>query len=133
MCHGGAGSHTHWSRNIDALAEHFTVRALDLPGYGESDPTNKDYTAAEYVAAMVPKMDALTSDFDRFHLMGFSFGGALSAGMAAALGDRVEKLTLIAPGGFGNPVGRTLDMRRLPKGDLDVRKSAKPCSTICCR
>jgi len=120
MCHGGAGSHTHWSRNIDALAEHFTVRALDLPGYGESDPTNKDYTAAEYVAAMVPKMDALTSDFDRFHLMGFSFGGALSAGMAAALGDRVEKLTLIAPGGFGNPVGRTLDMRRLPKGDLNV-------------
>ena len=51
MCHGGAGSHTHWSRNIDALADHFTVRALDLPGYGESDPTNKDYTAAEYVAA----------------------------------------------------------------------------------
>ena len=120
LCHGGAGSHTHWARNIDALARHFTVRALDLPGYGESDPTNKEYTAAEYVAAMVPKMGALTSDFDRFHLMGFSFGGALSAGIAAALGNRVEKLTLVAPGGFGDPVGRTLDMRRLPKGDLDI-------------
>jgi 2-hydroxy-6-oxonona-2,4-dienedioate hydrolase len=120
MCHGGAGSHTHWSRNIDALAEHFTVRALDLPGYGESDPTNKEYTAAEYVAAAAPKVDGLTSDVERFHLVGFSFGGALSAGLAAALGNRVEKLTLVAPGGFGDPKGRKLDMRRLPKGGLDV-------------
>ncbi len=120
MCHGGAGSHTHWIRNVDALAQRFTVRALDLPGYGDSDPTNKEYTAAEYVAAMVPKMDALTADVARFHLIGFSFGGALAAGIAAELGDRVEKLTLVAPGGFGNPVGRTLDMRRLPKGDLNM-------------
>jgi 2-hydroxy-6-oxonona-2,4-dienedioate hydrolase len=120
MCHGGAGSHTHWARNIDALAAHFTVRALDLPGYGDSDPTNKDYTAAEYVAAAAPKIDGLTADVERFHLVGFSFGGALSAGIAAALGERVEKLTLVAPGGFGDPKGRKLDMRRLPKGGLDV-------------
>lgn len=120
MCHGGAGSHTHWARNIDALAAHFTVRALDLPGYGDSDPTNKDYSAEEYVAAAVPLVDGLTSDVARFHLVGFSFGGALSAGLAAALGKRVEKLTLVAPGGFGDPKGRTLDMRRLPKGGLDV-------------
>ena len=120
LCHGGAGSHTHWTRNIDALAEHFTVRALDLPGYGESDPTNKSYTARQYVDAAVPKVDALTSDVDRFHLVGFSFGGALSAGISAALGKRVAKLTMVAPGGFGDPVGRKLDMRRLPEGNLDV-------------
>ena len=120
MCHGGAGSYTHWTHNIAALSQKFTVRALDLPGYGDSDPTNKKYTAAEYVAAMVPKMYALTADVSRFHLMGFSFGGALAAGIAAELGDRVEKLTLVAPGGFGNPIGRTLDMRRLPKGDLNI-------------
>ena len=120
LCHGGAGSHTHWTRNIDALAEHFTVRALDLPGYGESDPTNKSYTARQYVDAAVPKVDALTGDVDRFHLVGFSFGGALSAGIAAALGKRVAKLTMVAPGGFGDPVGRKLDMHRLPEGDLDV-------------
>jgi 2-hydroxy-6-oxonona-2,4-dienedioate hydrolase len=120
MCHGGAGSHTHWARNIDALAAHFTVRALDLPGYGDSDPTNKDFTAEEYVADVAPKVNGLTSDVARFHLVGFSFGGALSAGIAAALGERVKKLTLVAPGGFGDPKGRKLDMRRLPKGGLDV-------------
>ena len=120
LCHGGAGSHTHWTRNINTLAEHFTVRALDLPGYGESDPTNKSYTARQYVDAAVPKVDALTGDVDRFHLVGFSFGGALSAGIAAALGKRVAKLSMVAPGGFGDPVGQKLDMRRLPEGDLDV-------------
>ena len=120
LCHGGAGSHTHWTRNIDALSAHFRVRALDLPGYGESDPTDKSFTARQYVDAAVPKVDALTNDVDRFHLVGFSFGGALSAGIAAALGDRVEKLTLVAPGGFGDPVGRKLNMRRLPKGGLEV-------------
>ena len=104
MCHGGAGSHTHWARNIDALAAHFTVRALDLPGYGDSDPTNKDFTAEEHVAAATPKVDGLTADVERFHLVGFSFGGALSAGIAATLGERVEKLTLVAPGGFGDPI-----------------------------
>ena len=36
------------------------------------------------------------------------------------LGERVEKLTLVAPGGFGDPKDRKLDMRRLPKGGLDV-------------
>ncbi|MEE2689596.1 MAG: alpha/beta fold hydrolase [Pseudomonadota bacterium] len=122
LCHGGAGSHTHWVRNIDALAAHFTVRAVDLPGYGESAPIDKSYTARQYVDAVVPKIITLISDVDRFHLVGFSFGGALSAGIAAALGERVEKLTLIAPGGFGDPVGRKLDMRRLPEGNLDVAK-----------
>ena len=64
LCHGGAGSHTHWTRNIDALSAHFRVRALDLPGYGESDPTDKSYTARQYVDAAVPKVDALTNDVD---------------------------------------------------------------------
>ena len=122
LCHGGAGSHTHWVRNIDALAAHFTVRAVDLPGYGESSPIDKSYTARQYVDAVVPKIITLISDVDRFHLVGFSFGGALSAGIAAALGERVEKLTLVAPGGVGDPVGRELDMRRLPEGSLDVAK-----------
>jgi len=120
MCHGGAGSHTHWTRNIDALSAHFTIRALDLPGYGDSDPTNKDYTAEQYVAAAAPKINGLTADVECFHLVGFSFGGALAAGIAAVLGERVEKLTLVAPGGFGDPKDRKLDMRRLPKGGLDV-------------
>ena len=120
LCHGGAGSHTHWARNIDTLATHFSVRALDLPGYGDSDPTNKDFTAEEYVADATQKIAGLTADVARFHLVGFSFGGALSAGIAATLGEQVEKLTLVAPGGFGDPKGRQLDMRRLPKGGLDV-------------
>lgn len=120
LCHGGAGSHTHWVRNIDALAGRFRVRALDLPGYGASDAVDKSLSADDYVAAVTPMIDRLNADVEHFHLVGFSFGGVLSAGVAAALGTRVARLSLIAPGGFGNPRTRALDMRRLPEGGLEV-------------
>ena len=35
LFHGGMGSWTHWIRNIDVLAEHFEVRAVDAPSYGD--------------------------------------------------------------------------------------------------
>jgi len=31
LFHGGMGSWKHWTRNLDALAEHFSVDALDHP------------------------------------------------------------------------------------------------------
>ena len=34
LLHGGLGSVNHWHRNFDVLAQHYTVHALDMPGYG---------------------------------------------------------------------------------------------------
>ena len=36
LLHGGVGSWNHWTRNIDAFAERFTVYAVDLPAFGKS-------------------------------------------------------------------------------------------------
>lgn len=36
LIHGWASSSYSWRRNIPALAEHFRVIALDLPGFGLS-------------------------------------------------------------------------------------------------
>jgi pimeloyl-ACP methyl ester carboxylesterase len=36
LTHGSAGSWLHWVKNIPALARHFRVIAVDLPGCGES-------------------------------------------------------------------------------------------------
>ena len=50
LVHGfgpGASSYE-WRKNIDALAEHFRVYALDLLGYGLSDRPAIDYTAETY-------------------------------------------------------------------------------------
>ena len=45
MLHGGAGSWTHWIRNIEAVAAAGRMACVpDLPGFGDSDvpPGNKD-------------------------------------------------------------------------------------------
>ncbi|HKV56958.1 MAG TPA: alpha/beta fold hydrolase [Ktedonobacteraceae bacterium] len=50
LVHGfgpGASSYE-WRKNIDTLAEHFRVYALDLLGYGLSDRPAIDYTAETY-------------------------------------------------------------------------------------
>ncbi len=50
LVHGfgpGASSYE-WRKNIDGLAEHFRVYALDLLGYGLSDRPAIDYTAETY-------------------------------------------------------------------------------------
>jgi len=36
LFHGGMGCWRHWTRNIEPLAERFTVHALDHPSYGAS-------------------------------------------------------------------------------------------------
>src|SRR5207249_5621844 len=49
LFHGGMGSWKHWIRNIEPLARHFTVHALDHPSYGASAPVSRDMTGAEYL------------------------------------------------------------------------------------
>lgn len=42
-------SHEEFERNISELARHYTVYAIDLLGFGQSDAPRKKYTAAIYV------------------------------------------------------------------------------------
>jgi len=114
LLHGGAGSWTHWSRNIPVLARHYCVFALDMPGCGDSPDVDDNVDADSYVAAVAEAISRFSAIAGRFRLCGFSFGGATAAGVAARLGDRVRQLALVAPGGFGAPRGRMLDLRRVP-------------------
>ena len=40
LFHGGSGSWIHWIRNVQPLSQHFTVYAADMPGLGDSDPSD---------------------------------------------------------------------------------------------
>jgi len=114
LLHGGAGSWTHWSRNIPVLARHYCVFALDLPGCGDSPDVDDGVDADSYVATVAEAISGFSAIAGRFRLCGFSFGGATAAGVAARLGERVSQLALVAPGGFGAPRGRMLDLLRVP-------------------
>ncbi len=116
LVHGGAGSHHHWDRVLAPLARHFEVHAPDLPGFGTSPDVPPDLDGHAYVALAAASLAALVPRSD-VHLVGFSFGGAVAAGVARAWGKRVAKLSVIGPGGFGNAAGRRLDIRSLRGSD----------------
>ena len=56
------------------------------------------------------------------HLVGFSFGAVVAAGVARAWGPRVSRLSLLGPGGFGRPTGRDLPTRS--RRDTDGSEAA---------
>ena len=117
LLHGGAGSRTHWIKNVPALSAHFTVITLDLPGFGESATPPQGLAADDYLLWVAQAIRMAVND-QPFHLAGFSFGGAVSGGVTALLaaqGHPPACLSLISPSGFGKPVGRAVQLEKVPK------------------
>ena len=87
-----------WTRNIDVLAEHHRVIAVDLPGYGKSDKGHYKYTMDFYSKVLTELMNNL--NIDNAIVAGHSMGGQIAMTMALDYANRVEKLILISPAGF---------------------------------
>lgn len=117
LLHGGMGSWTHWIKNIDVLAEHFHVHAVDSPGYGDSPPVDKSMNADEYKDLVLRAVDNIAGKNEPFSIAGFSFGGAISSHIAARLGDRVRSLSICGSAGFARSPNA-------PKRDTRSYKSA---------
>jgi len=100
LLHGGSGSWTHWVRNIDALAQHHAVWAMDLPGMGDSalPPDAKD---ADDIAPWVAQAMAQVLAGKAGPLMGFSFGGLTAGFVAAHHPELVSRLLLVGVPGLG--------------------------------
>jgi len=113
LLHGGAGSWTHWTRNIDALARHFRVLALDLPGYGASTAPPRDIPPDDYFAIVRATVEEIVGDAPSVGLAAFSFGSLVAATVAAALGSRIAAMSLIGASGFEPPVGRQVRLESL--------------------
>ena len=107
MLHGGgpgASGVSNYSRNIDALAEHFRVIVPDMPGYGRSAKGVDHDDPFGYLADMIRGLlDEL--GIDTAHLIGNSYGGAAALRLALDTPDRVGKLVLMGPGGIGTTRG----------------------------
>lgn len=81
--------------NIDALARTHTVIAPDLPGHGFSDAVGFGGLSPQSVTAdgLFALMDAL--GFERFSLIGSSYGGLVAARMALQSPARVARLGIV--------------------------------------
>jgi 2-hydroxy-6-oxonona-2,4-dienedioate hydrolase len=119
LLHGGMGSINHWHRNFHALSQHFTVHALDMPGYGDSPTVAKDMPDEGFVNLVIDALSA-TVPAGTFRLAGFSFGGIISALCAARMGTRIHKLALMGPGGFKRE-GPALDLQKIPRASEGVQ------------
>lgn len=102
LIHGSGPGATGWSnfsRNIEALAANFHVYALDMPGWGESDPCSKE--TLDHVGATVQFMDAL--GLDKAALVGNSMGGIVALAVAVDHPDRVSHVITMGPGSSPTP------------------------------
>ncbi len=109
LLHGGNGSWRHWVRNIPVLERQFRVVAPDLPGLGELDQAPSPPTQDGIARIVADGLDAVIGTETPYHIAGFSFGGMISALVAALHGARVGSLTVNGPGGLGGRA-RTLDL-----------------------
>jgi 2-hydroxy-6-oxonona-2,4-dienedioate hydrolase len=100
--HGTSGHLEAFVRNLPAHAERFRCHAIDLLGHGYTAGVDRPYRISRYVAHVLGYLDALA--IERAHLVGESLGGWVAARLAADHPDRVDRLTLVAPGGtVANP------------------------------
>ena len=113
LVHGGTGSRKHWIRNTAALAEHYRVWAIDLPGFGESLELPAGLDSEQYIGYVYEQLQALAFTQEPFLLGAFSFGSVVSSGLALQFGERVKKLSIVGPAGYGIKRAVPIDTRSM--------------------
>ncbi|MGQ7937129.1 alpha/beta fold hydrolase [Paraburkholderia sp. D1E] len=106
LLHGHPQTHAIWHKVAPALAQHFTVIAADLRGYGDSGkpqgaPDHSNYSKRRMAADQVALMRA--QGFTQFAVIGHDRGGRVAARMALDHPQAVTKLVTL-------DVAPTLDM-----------------------
>jgi len=98
--HGFCQSSAYWAPTLDRVAQH-GVRgvAVDLPGFGRSAREAGPYTMAGLADALARELDAL-GVHRPIALVGGSMGGVVAQHFALRHAQRVERLLLVATGGF---------------------------------
>jgi len=105
LIHGLVGSSANWRNNIDALAKHARVYAIDLVNMGKSQRVGGlDGGLRATAKRIVAVMDAL--NLTQADIVAHSHGGAVALMLAAMYPRRVSRLILFAP---ANPYCRSCD------------------------
>ena len=126
--HGLGGSSQNWTDLADLLSERLEGQAIDLPGFGRSDPA-RHYTIKAFADTVIRYIEL--SGRGPVHLFGNSLGGAVSVRVAGLRPDLIRTLTLVSPAmPFLDPrrslQGRVVPLLALPRADrLAARMMAR--------
>jgi pimeloyl-ACP methyl ester carboxylesterase len=94
LVHGYGSSSASYGPVIDALAAHMRVLAIDLPGFGQSDRRDGDYTPdalADVLAEVLTQKGV-----QRAHVVGHSWGSSVVLAFARRHPDRLDRLVIIS-------------------------------------
>jgi pimeloyl-ACP methyl ester carboxylesterase len=121
--HGLGATKQSFLPTVAALAPHFRVTAIDLPGFGESDkPLRGGYHPPFFARAVVALLDAL--GHDRAHLVGNSMGGRVALEVGLRHPDRADRLALLAPSLAWRRPRRWAPLLKLVRPELGVIQPA---------
>jgi len=101
------------------LADGFDLLGYDQRGLGQSDKPDEAYTMAGYAADALGLIDEVAG-WDRFAVMGVSFGGMVAQELALLAPERVERLVLCCTSSGGKG-GSSYPLHELADLDPDER------------
>jgi pimeloyl-ACP methyl ester carboxylesterase len=101
-----------WAENIDALARHFKVYAIDLWGCGYSAREPLDFGYPQYAGLVQLFMDAM--GIERASFAGQSMGAGTAMKFCVEYRQRVNKMVLVSAAGLPNPLPAIAKFFNLP-------------------
>jgi pimeloyl-ACP methyl ester carboxylesterase len=96
--HGLSGSWPNWLEQLPVFARDHRVIAMDLPGFGHSPMPHEHITISMYARILDGLLDKL--GVSAATVVGNSMGGFVSAELAIAFPERVERLVLVSAAGI---------------------------------
>jgi len=116
MLHGFGAGIGFWICNLKVLAQHHTVYAIDLPGFGRSSRlpfSGKSFEEAEeYFVTTIEQWRKEVKLEEQFDLLGHSFGGYLASAYALKHPQNINHLILADP--WGIPRKEDSQPRKIP-------------------
>ncbi|MFN8490352.1 MAG: alpha/beta fold hydrolase [Caldilineaceae bacterium] len=104
LLHGMGGSLLDWQENIEPLARHYQVFALDIPGFGKSPPPAASTDIHLGYLAKLLYAFIKAEKLPQVCLIGQSLGGGIALEFVLRYPDLVAKLVLVDSAGLGKGV-----------------------------
>lgn len=99
LLHGFASSTYTFHRLLPLLAQHFSVYAIDLPGFGRSEKSKSfRYSFKNYASLVRGCLDYF--QLEKVSIVAHSMGGQIALYTAKMVPDKIDKLVLLCSSGY---------------------------------